>query len=247
MTMRMPSVGKTTVSTIDVHKVIVRKATALTSVLMAAIVMSMSAVSMDAKAELVEGRDYRVVSPAKLTRDPKKIEVLEYFSWGCSHCYEFYPVLSDWAKKTPKDVILVKSAVTVGIDQWIPLARAFYAFDYSGDIARLDELVFKAIHEQHVALSSDEKIAAWAERQGIDGKKFLAATNSMGVTSKWQQAEADSRSIPIEGTPTLVVDGKYVLLATGAKSYAEWMPLLDQLIAKVRTERADRKKVSKLK
>lgn len=194
-----------------------------------------------AQAELVEGRDYRTIRPVKATNDPTKIEVLEYFSWGCSHCYELYPHISQWAAKVPKDVAFVKSAVTVGFDQWMPLSRAFYALDYSGDVKRLDGPIFKAIHEQRVNLFTDENVAAWVGRQGVDQAKFAATTKSMGVDSKVKQAEANSRSVPIDGTPTIVVDGKYVLVGAAAKGYADWMPLLDQLIAKVRAERAQKK------
>ena len=193
-----------------------------------------------AHAALAEGRDYKAIQQ-RPTNDPAKIEVLEFFSWGCSHCYELYPHLAAWEAKLPKDVVLVKSAVSVGFDQWVPLARAYYAFDFNGDAKRMDPLVFKAIHEQRVNLFTDENLAAWAQRQGIDRTKFLAALQSMGVESKFRQAEANSKNIPIEGTPTLIVDGKYMLVGAGANSYADWPPLLDQLIAKVRAERAARK------
>jgi thiol:disulfide interchange protein DsbA len=188
--------------------------------------------------QLMEGRDYQTLRAPRPTDNPAKIEVLEYFSWGCSHCYELYPFMSKWEARVPKDVAVVKSAVTVGFDQWMPLSRAFYALDYSGDVKRLDGLFFKAIHEERINLFSDDNIAAWVERQGIDKKKFSAMAKSMGVDAKVKQAEANSRSIPIDGTPTLIVDGKYILVAAGAKSYADWTSLLDQLIAKVRAERA---------
>jgi thiol:disulfide interchange protein DsbA len=181
------------------------------------------------------------VQPPKPTSDPAKIEVLEYFSWGCSHCYELYPFISKWEAKLPKDVVLVKSAVTVGFNQWAPLSRAYYAFDYSGDVKRLDGLVFKAIHEQRINLFSDENIAVWAASQGLDKNKVASMLKSMGVDSKVRQAEANSRSVPIDGTPTIIVDGKYNVIGGAAKSYADWPALIDQVVAKVRAERAARK------
>jgi thiol:disulfide interchange protein DsbA len=203
--------------------------------------LALFAVSLAANAALVEGRDYRVLNPPKLTSDPGKIEVLEYFSWGCSHCYDLHPVLSAWKRTLPKDVVFVKAAVAVGFDQWVPLSRAFYALDYSGDIERLDGPIFKAIHEQRINLFTDENIAAWVEKQGIDRAKFVANAKSMGVDSKVRQAEANSRNVPIDGTPTLIVDGKYVLVGANAKTYADWMPILDQLIAKARADRGTKK------
>lgn len=198
-----------------------------------------------AHAQLVEGRDYTLIRPPKPTNDPSRIEVLEYFSWGCSHCYELYPHIAKWEARLPKDVAFVKSAVTVGFEQWLPLSRAFFALDYSGDVKRLDGLIFKAIHEEQVNMFSDANIAAWVERHGIDRKQFSAMVRSMGVDAKVKQAESNSRSVPIDGTPTVIVDGKYLVVGGAAKSYADWPALLDQMVAKVRAERALTKPPSK--
>ena len=213
------------------------KSRSIGGVLAALILLATSA----AHAQLVEGRDYERVRTPKATSDPSRIEVLEYFSWGCSHCYELYPHIAKWEARVPKDVVFVKSAVSVGFEQWLPLSRAFFALDYSGDVKRLDGPIFKAIHVQRVNLFTDDNIAAWVEQNGIDRKKFSSMVKSMGVDAKVRQAEDNSRSVPIDGTPTLIVDGKYILVGAATKSYADWPALLDQLIAKVRAERALKK------
>jgi protein dithiol oxidoreductase (disulfide-forming) len=194
------------------------------------------------KAELTQGRDYELVRPPKPTNDPNKIEVLEYFSYGCSHCYELYPRMSNWESKLAKDVVFVRSAVSVGFPQWVSLARAYYAFDYSDDLKRLDGKIFSAIHEQHINLFSDENVASWAAQQGLDKQKISGMLKSMGVDARVRQAEVDARSIPIDGTPTIIVDGKYRLIGANAKSYDDWLPLIDQLVAKARADKATVKK-----
>jgi thiol:disulfide interchange protein DsbA len=188
-------------------------------------------------ADLVEGRDYATLKPALPLNDPGKIEVLEFFAWPCSHCYELHPFVQQWAVKLPADVSFVKAAVSAGFPTWVPAARAYYAFEVTGDVYRLDSAVFKAIHEQRVNLFTDANILDWAAKQGVDRAKASAALNSMTVDTKSRQAEANARAARIEGTPAIIVDGKYKLVGAASKSYADWIPLLDQLIAKARADR----------
>ncbi len=188
-------------------------------------------------AELVEGRDYETLSTRLPTSDPAKIEVLEFFAWPCSHCYELHPFMERWSAKLPADVKFVKSAVSAGFPTWVPAARAFYVFESIGETKRLDAAAFKAIHEQRVNLFTEASILDWAVKQGVDRNKAAAAFKSMSVDTQTRQAEANARAARIQGTPSIIVDGRYQLLGVAAKSYADWLPLLDQLIAKVRVER----------
>jgi len=190
-------------------------------------------------AELVEGRDYSTLKPALPTSDPTKIEVLEFFAWPCSHCYELHPFMQQWSQKVPADVNFVKAAVSAGFPTWVPAAQAYYAFEITGDAQRLDTVFFKAIHEQRANLFTEASILDWAAKQGVDRAKAAAALKSMSVDTKSRQAEANARAARIEGTPAIIVDGKYKLVGAASKSYADWIPLLDLLIAKAR---ADRKK-----
>jgi protein dithiol oxidoreductase (disulfide-forming) len=200
--------------------------------------------SLPAYAQLVPGRDYVQVRLAQPVADPSKIEVREYFSWGCSHCYQLYPHLMRWKNQCPADVQLVQSAVSVGFEQWVPLTRAFYALDATGDLPRIDAKIFRAIHEQRINLFGNERLIDWLAAQGID-KTYLGRVmgRDMTIDRRVREAEASSRSIPISGTPTLIVDGKYLLVGAAAKSYADWMPLLDHLIAMARADRLAARKL----
>src|SRR5579862_5211136 len=105
-----------------------------------------------ARAQLVEGTDYRTLAPALPTSSPGKIEVTEFFSYACPHCGAFYPVIEAWAAKQAKDVVLKRIPVSFNRAPWINLQRAYYAMQASGDLAKLDGKLFRAIHDEHLQL-----------------------------------------------------------------------------------------------
>jgi thiol:disulfide interchange protein DsbA len=188
-----------------------------------------------ARAQLVAGTDYRVIQPAQLTADKNKIEVLEFFSYGCHSCNDFHPFLTPWEAKLPGDVVLVRVPMSLGHKQWEPLVRAYYALQLSGDFKRLDKPLFDVIHKQRRDMTTDEQIVKWVSQQGVDGAKFASLMKSFSVMSKAAEAETMARRYKINGTPSIVVDGKYLL--TTRKTFAEWPALMDQLVIKARADK----------
>lgn len=160
-----------------------------------------------AAAEL--GKDYTLLSPPQPT-ETRKIEVLEFFFYGCPHCYRVHPLLSEWEKTMPKDVELT-FVPTVFRDSWEPMARTFYALQSMGQREQLHDALYRAWNEDNIDLSDEAKIAAFLARHGVDAAKFSAAYNSFTVQSQVTRAEQMIRSYRINGTPTFVVDGKYVI------------------------------------
>jgi thiol:disulfide interchange protein DsbA len=112
-----------------------------------AITLALLAVILPVRAELAVGRDYLPIIPAQITDTPAKIEVIEFFSYGCPHCSEFHPIVGKWAAALPSDVTFKRVPVTFGRPQWASLARLFYALEATGDLARLDNAVFDALHK----------------------------------------------------------------------------------------------------
>jgi thiol:disulfide interchange protein DsbA len=198
----------------------------------------LSVVSLSARAELVLGRDYANVSPPQLTSDKNKIEVLEFFSYGCHSCNDFHPFLTPWESKLPGDAVLVRVPMSLGHKQWEPLVRAYYAITLSGgDFNRLDKALFDAVHKQRRDLTTDAEIVKWAGQQGLDPVKFASLMKSFSVMSKAAEAETIARRYKVNSTPTVVVDGKYRLLANNAKSFADWPALMNQLVIKARADK----------
>jgi len=184
------------------------------------------------------GKDYTPISPAQPTEDAGKIEVLEFFSYGCPHCADFNPLLTAWVAKLPADVVVKKVPVSFGRAAWANIAKLFYALEITGDEARLEADVFRAIHQERVSLFDEKVMLEWVVKKGVDQKKFSDAYASFGVMSKVKRAEQMTQSYKISGVPTLVIEGKYQV---GGRDFNEALAIADKLIAKARAEKPGKK------
>ncbi len=202
--------------------------------------LALLAVVLPARAELAVGRDYVPIVPAQTSDHPAKIEVIEFFSYGCPHCSDFHPVLGKWSATLPGDVVLVRVPITFGRPQWASLAKLYYALEATGDLARLDGAVFDALHRKGIKLYDDRSVADWVTAQGVDGKKFTDAYNSFGVVSKVKRADQMAQAYKIQGVPALAVDGKYLVLGKEIKGLPDLVLLTDQVIDLARSERKAR-------
>ena len=182
------------------------------------------------------GKGYTLQVPAQPT-STNKIEVLEFFSYGCSHCFHLHHDLGTWAKKMPKDVELVYVPV-IFRDSAEPLARAYYAIESTPDFAKMHDALYRGIHVDNADLYDLDSIATFVAKRGGDRARFTAAYNSFSMSSKVSRAKQLIRSYGIQGTPTLVVAGKYTI--TGLQP-ADMIRALDGAIAKVRKERAGKR------
>jgi protein dithiol oxidoreductase (disulfide-forming) len=166
-------------------------------------------ISGAALADAQLGKDYSLLNPAQ-PAGTRKIEVLEFFFYGCSHCFHLHPLLSAWEKTMPKDVELT-FVPTIFRDSWEPMANTFYALESMGQRQQLHDALYRAWNEENLALTDADKIADFVAKHGVDRAKFTAAYNSFSMQSKVMRAKQMIRSYNISGTPTLVVDGKYLI------------------------------------
>lgn len=181
-------------------------------------------------AALVEGRDYELIVPPQPGETPGKIEVLEFFSYGCPHCKDFHPLVMAWAARLPRDVSFKRIPVTFGRATWTNLARLYYGLEATGDLARLDEAVFSAIHEERINLFTPTAIMAWIKREGVDEKRFKAAFESFGVNALVSRSDQLVRNYRIRSVPRLTVAGRYTVTGQAARSLADLLPIADGLI-----------------
>ena len=181
------------------------------------------------------GTDYRILSPARPTEHPGKIEVTEFFSYACPHCNEFNPQLRTWLATQQQDVVLRRVPVGFNRPPWINLARTFYALQSLSLLDKLDGPLFNAIHEKHEQLWDEDSIAQWVGKNGGSADKFAAAYASFSVNNQTVQADAMAEDYGVDGVPTLAVDGRYVALGN---TFPEILKNTDALIAKVRAEHA---------
>jgi protein dithiol oxidoreductase (disulfide-forming) len=199
------------------------------------IALALVVLSVPALADVTAGTEYRAIDPPQHPESVGKIEVLEFFSYGCPHCNEFYPMISAWAAKQPKDVVFKRVATGLGRTAWTNLAKTYYALEATGDLKRLDGPLFHAIHEEHLPLFDEKSIGEWVGKHGVDPVKFNTAFESFGVNTKLNQAEEMVENYKIDGVPALAIDGKYLILGT---SFEQLLSNTDAVIAKVRADRA---------
>ena len=177
--------------------------------------LSSTTLSGTASAAVEAGRDYAPLhQPQKPEVPANQTEVIEFFSFACPHCYEFNRQLLAWAGKLPAHVTFRQ--VPVGFDKpgWVPLARAAYAIQATGDFARLETPLFDAIHKEHQRLFDETSLTAWAAAHGVPADKFKQAFNSFNVSTRASHAEQLSRDYSVNGVPHLVVAGKYEVLGS---------------------------------
>ena len=184
-------------------------------------------------AEPVPGKDYTVLQNSQATSTGNKIEVLEFFFYGCSHCFHLHPELSAWEKSMPKDVELVL-VPTIFNANWEPMAYTYYALEALGKNHDLHNALYDAWNVNLSDLTDESKIAAFVAKHGVDSQKFSAAYHSFGVQSKIMRSKQMTQTFGIRGTPTLIVDGKYLI--TGLQP-ADAIKVMAQLIDKARKER----------
>jgi thiol:disulfide interchange protein DsbA len=190
-----------------------------------------------ASASLELGRDYDLIEPSQPSESPGKIEVLEFFSYGCPHCKDFQPLVMAWAAKLPKDVSFKRVPVTFGRAAWTNLARLYHGLQGSGDLDRLDAAVFRAIHEQRTDLYTDAAIAEWVKRQGVDVKRFAASFDSFSVNTQVARDEQLVKNYKVKSVPLLTVAGRYAVTGQAAKTLADRLPIADGLIQLARKKR----------
>ncbi|MGC2047513.1 MAG: thiol:disulfide interchange protein DsbA/DsbL [Gallionella sp.] len=155
------------------------------------------------------GRDYKLLNPPQPT-DSKKIEVLEFFFYGCSHCFHLHTPLTAWEKTKPKDVELM-FVPTIFRDSMEPMARTMYALQSMGEFDKLHDALYRAWNVDNLELFDEASITDFVAKHGVDRAKFSAAYNSFSMQSNVVRARQMVRGYRVNGTPTLVVDGKYVI------------------------------------
>lgn len=179
---------------------------------------------------------YELVSPAQPTEAKGKVEVLEFFHYGCPHCRAFDPLLEGWIKKLPADVVFTRVPVTWGNPQLAGFARLYLTLDVLGELHHLHGQVFAAIQDDKQPLNTEAGAQEWAVKKGVDSKKFLEAYRSFSVQSRLARVEQIGKAYKIQGVPTLAVDGKYFTSASIAGSHENALKVADQLISRARQE-----------
>ncbi|HVL57382.1 MAG TPA: thiol:disulfide interchange protein DsbA/DsbL [Burkholderiaceae bacterium] len=179
-----------------------------------------------------EDASYRAVNPPQPTEaGPGKVEVVEFFWYGCPHCYTLEPVLRDWASKLPPDVTLRKVHVPF---REVRHQQLYYTLEVMGKADELNDKVFNAIHQERNPLNTPERMADFVSKHGIDRQKFLDTYGSFTVRTRMSRANQLADGYKIDGVPALGVNGKYLTAPSMAGSNLAALQVVDKLVARER-------------
>lgn len=190
-----------------------------------------------AQAALQAGRDYRVVNPPQRPETGDKVEIIEFFSYGCPHCRDFEPMLNAWQKTLPPDVLLRKVPITFNREEWTVLARVYLTLEVMGLTERLNMAVFNAVQNQNVNFGDAAVRNAWVQKQDVDAKRFDETYKSFAVAGKLQRATQVAAAYQVMGVPMLAIDGKYIASPSLSKSLEAALKVATELVARARAER----------
>ena len=195
-------------------------------------VFTISIQALESQALNIEqGEGYETIDPPQPTDDPSKVEVIEFFWYGCPHCYRFEPVLQKWVKSRPDYVNYIPQPTAFNAT-WAKHARAYYTAEALGVVDKMHEDFFNAIQIEKKRLDKEDALADFFVAHGISKKDFTDTYNSFLVEAKTRQAEAIPGRYGVNGVPALVVNGKYRISGTTAKNYENMIKVMEFLIAK---------------
>ena len=181
----------------------------------------------------VEGTHFVRLTPPVATSSPGKIEVIEFFWYGCPHCNAFEPTLDAWQKKLPADVAFSRVPVAFR-EVYAPQQQIFYALEALDKLEAMHRRVFYAMHSERQRLEKTDEIVALMEKNGIDRAKFLEVFNSFSVQTKAKQATRLAEAYKIDGVPAMGVHGRFFTSGTLAGSPERALQVTEYLIKTLR-------------
>jgi thiol:disulfide interchange protein DsbA len=184
------------------------------------------------------GKDYKLIEPPQPTEAPGKIEVIEFFWYGCPHCFALQPSVKTWLKRKPADVAFTRMPAVFS-QNWVIHARLYYTLDALGVVEKLHDQVFNALHVSRLRLNDLDSLADWVAARGIDRQKFVEAFNSVAVENRTRRAIEATRTYQIDGTPSVAVQGRYLtspamVFGETPVDYNRFWQVVDQLVAMAR-------------
>ena len=180
-------------------------------------------------AKFTEGKEYKLVDKPTVSAG-EKIEVLEFFWYGCPHCFTFEPYISRWLETKPDNVEFVRMPA-VFRPEWKIQARTYYALEQMGKLEELHGKIFEEIHKNKKQLNTLDEMTAFLVRNGVDKKAFTDAYNSFSVDGSLRKSVPKQYGYNITGVPTVIINGKYMTTGTMAGTYEKMLEVVDFLVA----------------
>jgi protein dithiol oxidoreductase (disulfide-forming) len=183
-----------------------------------------------------EQTGYETLSPAQPTQNPDKIEVIEFFWYGCPHCYSFEPVLEKWVKSLPKNVEFIRQPAVFN-ETWGKHAKAYFTAEALGVVDKIHADFFDAVQIKKDKLETEEELAKFFAAHGVNETEFHEAYNSFLVDAKMRQAPIMASRYGITGVPAIIINGKYKTNGTLAGSHEKMIEVMNHLIQQESTKK----------
>ncbi|MEI7796010.1 MAG: thiol:disulfide interchange protein DsbA/DsbL [Methylococcaceae bacterium] len=181
-----------------------------------------------------EAVGYELVTPVQPTHDVNKVEVIEFFWYGCPHCYDFEPTLAKWVKSLPKNVEFIRQPAVFSAE-WGKHAKAYYVAEALGVVDKIHTDFFDAIQVKKEHLETEEQLAKFFAAHGVSEADFKTTFNSFLVDTKVRQAGALAARYGITGVPAIIINGKYKTNGPLAGSHDKMIEVMNRLIAQEST------------
>jgi len=189
------------------------------------------------KTEIVTTTKRSTIQQKMPTNDPSRVEVLEFFWFGCPHCYAFEPAINNWKDSKPEYVDFVREAPPLN-PSWEQHSRLFYAAQLLGITDGMFDQTFDEIHKRKNRLRDPSKIGKFIESLdlGVDAKKFEKTMNSFAVNTALNRSINRAQQAGINAVPSIVINGKYLTGNTLAGSHAGIINVINELSEKEKNE-----------
>lgn len=176
-----------------------------------------------------EGPGYEVLNPPQPTQHADKIEVIEFFWYGCPHCYAFEPELNKWLKSKPANVEFIRQPAVFS-EAWGKHARAYFVAEALGVVDKIHADFFDAIQNKKQKLETEDELAVFFTEHGVKESDFREAFSSFAVDSKMRQAPAIAAKYGLTGVPAIIINGKYVTNGPLAGTHEKMIEVMNLLI-----------------
>ncbi|TSA40514.1 MAG: thiol:disulfide interchange protein DsbA/DsbL [Methylococcaceae bacterium] len=183
-----------------------------------------------------ENLGYDTLTPPQPTQHTDKIEVIEFFWYGCPHCYSFEPELANWLKKLPKNVEFIRQPAVFN-ELWGKHAKAYFIAEALGVVDKVHNDFFDAIQNKKEKLDSESALAKFFIAHGVTEAQFKEAYNSFAVDSKLRQAPVIAGRYGITGVPAIIINGKYITNGPLAGSHEKMIEVMNKLITQESTKK----------
>lgn len=182
------------------------------------------------------GIDYKVLERPQPTESGSKLEIAEFFWYGCPHCFAFEPSLGPWIKKLAPDVSFRRVPALFG-PAWVQHAKLYYALESLGEVDRLHRICFETIHLERQPLAQDAEMIDWAGKNGVDRGRFGAALAAAANVDRFNRVQQLINGYGVDGVPAMGVNGRFLTSPSMVGSQDRCLSVIDALIDQERRTR----------